>query len=171
MRRPNKKKVVERCVDAMDTAAKPLPVEPASPTKVKSAPPSDKVEPPATPSKAELPACASLVAKYAQLEAQARTAFAAAERNFAIELRIYDCKNRAIDKVMSKKNLTPRQIQFQETKLDKASAQLTSARMQVLVTNCELLRRCCMTSMAKVEQRDATLRSVRRRLRRRTALN
>ena len=78
------------CVDAMDAAARPIPVEPASPTKVKSAPPSDEVEPPATPSKAELPACASLVAKYAQLEAEARTSFAAAKRNFAVELRIWD---------------------------------------------------------------------------------
>ena len=91
---------------------------------------------------------------------------AAAERNFGVEERVFDYKFSAVETVLEKKKLLPRQIQFQETKLDKATAQLTSAYQKVLVARCDFYRQACLTSMAKVEQRDATLRCLRRRLRR-----
>ena len=95
----------------------------------------------------------------------ARTALAAAERNFEVEVRIFDVKFDSIDKAMKSKK-RPR-LSVLEAKQDKASAQLTRAYQKVLMARCELAERCCMTCMAKLEQRNATLRSLKRRLRRR----
>ena len=172
MRRPKKKKIVEKTAEGIASADHSIPAEPSSPDKAQSAPAAaDGANPPETPSKRELAAADSLVRSLAQQEAAARTACVAARCAYDLELRISNANSTAIDKAMnSKKAQGPdklRVIHNLEARLDKSKDRLCASRVKLLEAECELRERIIMTVMAKLERREATLRAVRRRLRKR----
>ena len=161
-KKKTKKAAVENPASTITGAEEAEPACPSTPPRDPPAPPpAPDPEPPGTPGEGEVPAALTLTRVYAQKVAQARLRWRAsiAKKNSAVAIYNVICKRL---EQMPRKQWK----RVHENKLDKATAALNAATIAAREAECEFLSETVCFQMCQLEVRDAKLRSLRRRLRR-----